>query len=158
MWPDSDQLNFRTLLHNVRVVIPFYVLQEFISNWPAVEERGRLDLSNKIDEVSRQLGLEKKKVEELQNTWQEVVQKRKKDIHDWVFNRYSNFSDSRFQYNEELYLTKEGFQRYASQIPPGFKDYKKEENKYGDFFIWAKIIQISKAILQPEDCYVVFFK
>ena len=48
-------------------------------------------------------------------------------------------------------VIKEGEDRYARKIPPGYKDANKktesdDDNKYGDFIIWKQIIDYSKNI------------
>ena len=49
-------------------------------------------------------------------------------------------------YSKETYeqLENEGKERYKNNIPPGYKDSIKKENKYGDYIIWKEIIQFSK--------------
>lgn len=44
---------------------------------------------------------------------------------------------------QEFNETKE--QRYKDEIPPGYKDKNKEENKFGDLLIWFQIIEFSKS-------------
>lgn len=42
--------------------------------------------------------------------------------------------------------------RYEKKIPPGYKDNKKTDNKYGDYFVWAEIMQIA----EEQDRDVIF--
>jgi hypothetical protein len=49
-------------------------------------------------------------------------------------------------------LKKEGEDRYAKKIPPGYKDIKKdagEYDKYGDLIIWKEVIAKAKAEKRP---------
>ncbi|WP_204277464.1 PIN-like domain-containing protein, partial [Escherichia coli] len=49
-------------------------------------------------------------------------------------------------------LKKEGEDRYAKKIPPGYKDAKKdagEFDKYGDLIIWKDMIGKAKADKRP---------
>ncbi len=39
---------------------------------------------------------------------------------------------------------KEGRRRVAGQIPPGFKDGKKEDNEFGDYYIWQQTMDYAK--------------
>ena len=39
----------------------------------------------------------------------------------------------------------EGFTRYQSAVPPGYKDAKKTSNTYGDLIIWKEIIKFAQA-------------
>lgn len=41
-------------------------------------------------------------------------------------------------------LEQEGEERYTHSIPPGYKDCKKQNNKYGDFIIWRQIIDYAR--------------
>ena len=40
-------------------------------------------------------------------------------------------------------ISKEGAERYSSEIPPGYKDSIKKVNKYGDFIIWKEILKVA---------------
>lgn len=42
--------------------------------------------------------------------------------------------------------------RYEKQIPPGYKDYKKSENEFGDYLIWKQMIDFSK----NNHCPIIF--
>lgn len=42
--------------------------------------------------------------------------------------------------------------RYEKQIPPGYKDYKKPENEFGDYLIWKQMIDFSK----NNHCPIIF--
>jgi PIN like domain len=43
-------------------------------------------------------------------------------------------------------LIKEGERRFEKQVPPGYRDAKKEaEKKYGDFFVWTQLKDFAKA-------------
>jgi len=47
-------------------------------------------------------------------------------------------------------IKKEGEERYKNNIPPGFKDNKKEEDKkYGDLILWYQIIDKAKESKKP---------
>ncbi|MCY7433226.1 PIN-like domain-containing protein [Bacillus safensis] len=44
-------------------------------------------------------------------------------------------------------LEKEGNERFKNNIPPGHKDKTKEENKYGDYIIWATILELKEDVV-----------
>lgn len=41
-------------------------------------------------------------------------------------------------------IQKEGKERFENNLPPGYKDNNKQQNKYGDLFIWKEILSYSK--------------
>ena len=54
-----------------------------------------------------------------------------------------------FSENEKADLVKEGANRYAKEIPPGYMDAQKakagdDNNAYGDLFVWKQILKFSK--------------
>lgn len=40
-------------------------------------------------------------------------------------------------------IEKEGEDRYANKVPPGYMDDEKEDNKYGDLIIWKEMIELA---------------
>ncbi|MBV7433738.1 DUF4935 domain-containing protein [Cardiobacteriaceae bacterium TAE3-ERU3] len=46
-------------------------------------------------------------------------------------------------------IEEEGKNRFEKQIPPGYKDNKKNENNFGDLIIWNEIIEKSKNVEIP---------
>lgn len=46
-------------------------------------------------------------------------------------------------------IMKEWESRYEKNIPPGFKDKNKKENKYGDLILWYQIIEKAQNIKKP---------
>ncbi|PGB42842.1 PIN-like domain-containing protein [Bacillus toyonensis] len=51
-----------------------------------------------------------------------------------------------FELDEES-IKKEGERRFKEKIPPGFKDDKKENNKYGDLIIWLQMCELKEDII-----------
>lgn len=45
--------------------------------------------------------------------------------------------------------SKNGENRYKSMTPPGFEDSSKETNKYGDYFLWAQMLEEAGKRKQP---------
>lgn len=50
-----------------------------------------------------------------------------------------------FSVEEKLKIEQEGEKRYTSKIPPGYKDNKKAENRFGDLLVWKEIIGYAKS-------------
>jgi hypothetical protein len=50
-----------------------------------------------------------------------------------------------FTEQELAAIEKEGDSRYKNEMPPGYKDAKKSDNKYGDLIIWKELIAKSTA-------------
>ena len=50
-----------------------------------------------------------------------------------------------FSGEEKLKIEQEGEKRYAGKIPPGYKDSKKVENRFGDLLVWKEIIGYAKS-------------
>ncbi|MGY3419347.1 hypothetical protein ACVWY4_005579 [Bacillus mycoides] len=48
---------------------------------------------------------------------------------------------------DEESIEKEGKRRFEEKIPPGFKDDKKENNKYGDLIIWLQMCELKEDII-----------
>lgn len=62
-----------------------------------------------------------------------------------INNIFNGKINNKLENSELQSIYKEGEGRYASKIPPGYKDSKKEGNrKYGDLILWKEIISISK--------------
>lgn len=57
-----------------------------------------------------------------------------------------------FTKEEIAKLEKEADERYAKKVPPGYKDNKKDSNKYGDFIIWKETLRFAK----EKSCSIIF--
>lgn len=68
---------------------------------------------------------------------------------DEVFYRLLDLFDGKvgkpFSGEEKLKIEQEGEKRYAGKIPPGYKDSKKVENRFGDLLVWKEIIGYAKS-------------
>ena len=53
--------------------------------------------------------------------------------------------------DKEKYIV-EAKSRYEKQIPPGYKDYNKADNEYGDYLIWKQMIDHAK----NNHCPIIF--
>lgn len=57
---------------------------------------------------------------------------------------YDNKIGDPYSKEELEKIETEGKERFEKEIPPGFKDSKKEKNQYGDLIVWKQIIDFSK--------------
>ena len=53
--------------------------------------------------------------------------------------------------DKEKYII-EAKNRYEKKIPPGYKDYKKPDNEYGDYLIWKQMIDFANS----HHCPIIF--
>jgi len=111
-----------------------------------IEDRNRnpffsKKLTNKITEIRKGLGSEiEKKMKRYEGLFKDD------DILDKINNTFESNIGKNYSYEDELSLRKEGEKRYNDDIPPGYCDKKKPENRrYGDLLIWKQIIDKSKA-------------
>lgn len=54
-----------------------------------------------------------------------------------------------FSTKEIAEIEKEGNDRYAQKVPPGYKDNEKKINKFGDLIIWKELLKHSKEKEKP---------
>ena len=68
---------------------------------------------------------------------------------DEVFCRLLHLFDGKvgtpFSAEEKSNIEQDGENRFKNKIPPGYKDNKKPENRFGDLFIWKEIIRYAKS-------------
>lgn len=68
---------------------------------------------------------------------------------DEVFQRLLVLFDGKvgneFTIGEKTAIEQDGKIRYENKIPPGYKDNKKQENRYGDLFVWKELLQYAKS-------------
>ena len=58
-----------------------------------------------------------------------------------------------FSVEEIQNIENEGNERYKNKVPPGYKDNRKRDNKYGDLIIWKEILKYAKAN-NSDICFV----
>ncbi len=70
-----------------------------------------------------------------------------------TFGRISSLFDERvgeaFTKAELEAIEKDGKERYANKVPPGYKDSGKEDNPYGDLIIWREMLKWGEANKRP---------
>ena len=93
----------------------------------------------KIDDMSKEIDKHIKSLMRESNYIQKVED-------DKILTQLLNLFDGRvgtgFSETELEAIKKEGGERYAKQVPPGYKDFKKgeENNAFGDLIIWKEIL------------------
>ena len=76
------------------------------------------------------------------------------EILDFVENLFSGKTGYPYQDSVLEQLAGEGEKRYKNEIPPGYKDSRKDElgdqyRKYGDFLVWRQIIEYAQSQSKP---------
>lgn len=76
------------------------------------------------------------------------------EILDFVEKLFSGKTGQPFDSEKLNEIAKEGEERYQQEIPPGYKDYKKDNTddqyrKYGDLIVWKQIIEHAKSQNKP---------
>ena len=146
-----------------RVWLPYYVAYEFMKQrCEVIFERNKIfnqiqeNTKHYIENMTKILKLNHqdsdiKALDKLINKWLKKYKdifKKIKYNEDYILKDLLTLFKSKVgnPYSKETYeqLENEGKERYKNNIPPGYKDSIKKENKYGDYIIWKEIIQFSK--------------
>lgn len=147
-----------------RIWMPYQVASEFCKDRYSVidEANKRFDnLSADADKLTDnwreelRLDCSDSDIKELGKYLKEWITKKKDNnyltfsaTNDEVFRRLLDLFDGKvgkpFSVEEKLNIEQEGEKRYASKIPPGYRDNKKTANRFGDLFVWKEIIGYSK--------------
>lgn len=161
-----------------RLWMPYQVAKEFMKNRPEViietmsKYEGMITAGDKlIQEFATSLRIK---------TSDESCEELKRTISDWVKNKkeinleVTNCNDDRIldqilelydgkvgnEFNDEKKgeIKKEGKDRYAKKVPPGYMDSKKisdddDNNAYGDLIFWKQILEYAKE--QKSDIILV---
>lgn len=147
-----------------RIWMPYQVALEFCKDRYSViaEANGRFD---KIKEEANKLVEDWRKKLRLDENDQDIEElidylkvwiEKKKDINysifdvsnDEIFNRILELFDGKtgkaIDSEKKQMIEHEGEKRYEEKIPPGYKDSKKSDNKYGDLLVWKEILDYAK--------------
>lgn len=153
---------FRKL--NDRVWMPYQVAYEFCKDRYKVinEVNSRFDgLSKQVEDLitnlKKELRIDEKDsdVEELKKYLEAWMIKKKTEnykmfdlTNDEVFLKLLELFDKKtgepFSADEKKIIEKDGTERYAKKVPPGYKDEKKDENRFGDLFVWNEILKYAE--------------
>ncbi|GLI12082.1 hypothetical protein MARBORIA2_11720 [Methanobrevibacter arboriphilus] len=78
----------------------------------------------------------------------DFLKDRNKIYSDYIFEKinklFNNKTGKNLNSKNLNIILNEGKNRYFINVPPGFKDYKKPKNKYGDLIVWEELIKFSK--------------
>lgn len=148
-----------------RVWMPYQVASEFCKDRYGVIDEANRRFDNILAEADKLADSWKKElrldsndldIKELSKYLKEWIAKKRDSNYltfsatdDEVFFRLLDLFDGKvgkpFSVEEKLKIEQEGNKRYASKIPPGYKDNKKAENKFGDLLVWKEIIGYAKS-------------
>lgn len=147
-----------------RIWMPYQVASEFCKDrYSVIEEANRrfdnigVEADKLADSWRKELRLDNNDsdIEELAKYLKEWIIKKKDSNYlifdaasDEVFDRLLNLFEGKtgkpFSYEEKLKIEQEGEKRYTDKTPPGYKDNKKPENKYGDLLVWKEMLVYAK--------------
>ena len=111
----------------------------------------------KTDELKTDVDKIKDLLTKISNTINKNLDEQQHKVHKEIELRLSDKSMSSDIYTLIPNLDEAYRQRYENQIPPGYKDATKEDNRMGDLVIWKEILEyckmnhIKKAILLSRD-------
>lgn len=148
-----------------RIWMPYQVASEFCKDRYSVidEANKRFDtIENEagklIDSWKKELRLDSNDtdIEELSKYLKQWIANKRDNNYltfsatdDEVFSSLLTLFDGKvgvpFNVEEKLDIEQEGKNRYENKIPPGYKDSKKTDNRFGDLFIWKEIIRYAKS-------------
>ena len=145
-----------------RIWIPKQVAQEFMKNRitffakPNDSIRNLQEHVNKLRNVcENRVFRELKPIKTLNNTLKNIVEKVKNEFTDTdniekdevceqILKLFDGKVGNGFDKEKLKDLDKEFQTRAKNKIPPGYKDYNKEENASGDYILWREIIDFAK--------------
>lgn len=150
---------------NNRIWMPYQVAYEFCKDRydVIVEANRRFDIINDdvdklVEKWKKELRLDNNDsdISNLVCFLQEWITKKKDSNYlifdpsnDEVFQRLLVLFDGKvgneFTIEEKTSIEQDGKIRYENKMPPGFKDSKKQENRYGDLFVWKELLQYAKS-------------
>lgn len=156
-----------------RIWMPYQVALEFCKNRYEVMndadkrfEKLQTLSSNLIEDYKKELRIESNDEDllNLNHYVKDWLEKKKKsnyqtysiakdEIFESILDLFENRVGQPFTIEEKSKIEKEGLDRYKKHIPPGYKDDVKQDNKYGDLFIWKEILNFAK-LKQVDIIYV----
>ena len=148
-----------------RIWMPYQVASEFCKDrYNVIDEANRRfdNISAEADKLAdswkKELRLDHNDldIKELSKYLKEWISKKRDSNYltfnvtdDAVFCRLLDLFDGKvgkpFSGEEKLKIEQEGEKRYTDKTPPGYKDNKKVENRFGDLLVWKEIIGYAKS-------------
>lgn len=111
----------------------------------------------KADELKKDVDMIKDLLAKISTTINQNLDKQQQKVYEEIEQRLSDKSISSDIYTLIPNIDEAYRQRYENQIPPGYKDTTKEDNRMGDLVIWKEILEYckknhtKKAILLSRD-------
>ncbi|MCD2198058.1 PIN domain-containing protein [Actinomycetospora endophytica] len=75
-----------------------------------------------------------------------MVKPQKDSVLERVADLYEGRVGEPFSEEHRKEATEEAVERYEAEVPPGYKDTKKSENSYGDYFVWKQIMRYASSV------------
>ena len=101
------------------------------------------NLSKRLDAIEKEV---KQALSTGENRLRKSISTSEDSICKIVTNLFDNRVGNPFESERLSKIYKEGAERYAQKIPPGYCDEKKPEpNRYGDLLVWMQVMDYSKA-------------
>lgn len=155
-----------------RIWMPYQVALEFCKDrYNIINEANRrfdnigADADSLIDNWRKELRLDSNDpdIEELDKYMKEWIEKKKNNnysifdaTNDEVLNKLLDLFEGKtgeaFSNEIKTSIEQEGESRYAEKVPPGYKDYKKTENRFGDLLVWKEVLNYAKT----QDVDIIF--
>lgn len=148
-----------------RIWMPYQVALEFSKDrYEVISEANsrfdniQLEANKLIENWKKELRLDSKdsdieRLSKFMNDW--ISKKKAKNYKifdvsdDDVLNSLLELFDGRtgiaFSDEEKHNIENEGEHRYFEKLPPGYKDNKKSDNRFGDLLVWKEILNYSKS-------------
>lgn len=148
-----------------RIWMPYQVASEFCKDrYGVIGEANRrfdnieVDADKLVDKWRDEMRLDSNDsdVEELAKYLKEWIKKKKDnnysifdvasdEVFECVLDLFEGKTGKSLTSEEKLKIEQEGEKRYADKVPPGYKDIKKTENRYGDLLVWKEMIEYAKS-------------
>ena len=147
-----------------RVYLPYQVAKEFMEKrydviYEINDRKEKIENAKKefLDKVALVFRFEKKDnsyvmfetsitaaVEKMLNENYQVISYKEDKILTDILSIYDGKTGDDFSKTDLEKYTREGKIRYENKIAPGYKDSNKNDNKYGDYFIWIQLMDYAK--------------
>ena len=88
-------------------------------------------------------------VQEKKHLKEFIVDPDEDEVYDAVTSIFQNNVGRRWLTDELVGIFEMGRERYANEIPPGYKDGRKDANQYGDLVVWKQILEWSQNHAKP---------
>lgn len=130
--------------NNTEGVLNSIIASMKIDNIPAIKRKAAKYLKPALDEMFNEVVTERSYMMDQFQTW---------DLQNKLSDALGSLVLKGFSKEQIDEIEKEGKDRYAKEVPPGYMDLKKKNtNIYGDLIIWKEILEFAK----DKQCSVIF--